>query len=320
MALAHHHTAQVRIRPPESAVRELSDLATRLSCDVATDEPLARHTSMGVGGPTPLFVAPKHPEALADLIGWMARSGLAWRVMGAGSNLLVADHGVLEIVLNLTRLRSGATYKAPLANLPAGLPTASALRRSCSLGLSGLSWMAGLPGTIGGAAAGNSGCWGGEMADVVEHLDVVCRDGSSLRIEAQEVQWDYRKLDLSNKADSDSVIASVGVRLEEGNSEKLLRSSTRLQALKREQQPVSMRNLGCIFRNPEGSQTAGQLLDAAGCKGLRHGGAEVSTQHANFIVNLGTASSDDIEHLVDAAQTAVMHQFGIELATEIRRW
>lgn len=303
---------------PDRALGELEARAAGASLRVSRKEPLARHTSMGVGGPCPLMIWPETSDDVAGLCGWMGRQDLPWRVLGGGTNLLVSDAGVADPVLNFSRLNGDLVVGEELAHLPAGTVTAQALRRTAEAGRDGLVWAAGLPGTIGGAAAGNAGCWGGEMADVVAYLDVIDRGGERTRVPAAELSWAYRSLTLPRSL-SEAAIVAAGIRVSPADPAELSARYRELQALKRERQPVGARNSGCIFRNPEGS-SAGRLLDEAGCKGMRVGGAEISGVHANFIVNHGEATCDDVMRLVDDVATRVRERTGVELLPEICRW
>jgi UDP-N-acetylmuramate dehydrogenase len=265
------------------------------------------------------MIWPRRPEDVIDLCGWMGGRGLGWRHLGGGTNLLVSDEGVPQPVWNFTGLNGAADIGEEAAHLPAGTVTAQALRRTAEAGRDGLVWAAGLPGTIGGAAAGNAGCWGGEMADVVDYLDVVDGRGEAMRIPADELTWAYRSLTLPVPPDSGAAIVAVGLRLSPADPGALRRRYEELQRFKRERQPVGARNSGCIFRNPEGS-SAGLLLDRAGCKGMRIGDAEISGVHANFIVNHGAATCAEVLRLVEQVRARVRERFDVDLMPEICRW
>lgn len=302
---------------------DLRDAVTFLEsegCAVRRAEPLARHTSMGVGGPAPLMLWPPHPEAVAATISWLAARRLAWRVLGGGTNVLVSEAGITEAVVNLTRLTQGTTIEVPTINFPAGMTTSQAMRTAARQGLAGLDWSTGLPGTIGGAAAGNAGCWGGEMSDVVQRLDLVGPDGEWQSLPASRLAWSYRRVDLEAKAGDGAVIVGVTVDLEPGHRPTLEERSQELQELKRRRQPVGARNAGCIFKNPDSDRSAGQLVEEAGCKGLCIGGAEVSALHGNFITNDGSASADDVDELIALVKERVCRHHGVSLEEEIRRW
>ncbi len=298
-----------------AARHDFEAIARRRELLLRRDEPLARHTSFGVGGPCPLMVYPANPDGIRELGRWAGSRGLPLRILSGGTNLLVGDSGVSEPVLNLTRLTERDDSPAVF---PAGLPSAQVLHQTVAAGQRGFVWAAGLPGTIGGAAAGNAGCWGGDMQGSVAHLDLIDRLGASHRLDADALSWSYRTLEIHDVA-APWIIVGVGLRLEPADPEALRARYEDLQARKRETQPVGERNSGCIFRNPEG-RSAGAILDASGCKGLRVGGARVSERHANFIVNDGSATAADVRELIDQLVVRAREEAGVQLRPEVRRW
>lgn len=302
------------------AVADLDAACVAAGCATVRNEALARHTSMGVGGPTPLMIWPRRPEAVATALEWCATRGLGWRVLGGGTNVLVSDAGVGEPVLNLSALTEGATVEPPAAVFPAGTPTAQALKATIRKGLQGLVWATGLPGTIGGAAAGNAGCWGGRMADVITRIDVVDESGEGHTLNATELRWGYRSHPLPESMRDTAIIVAVAVSLHPHNPARLQQRSDELHTTKRERQPIGARNAGCIFRNPEPDSAAGGLIDDAGCKGLRVGDAQISRLHGNFLINHGNATAADIDELIAAVKEAVRERFGMVLEEEIHRW
>ncbi|MFQ5742127.1 MAG: UDP-N-acetylmuramate dehydrogenase [Acidobacteriota bacterium] len=301
-------------------VKDAVAFCRREGCEYRLEEPLARHTSLGIGGPTPLMIWPPHPEAVAATVAWLARRGLAWRILAGGTNVLVPDSGVRLGIINTTRLIDGTRIDAPRATFAAGLPTAQALRTASRNGMAGLVWSTGLPGTIGGAVAGNAGCWGGQMSDIVTGLDIVAGDGTTRTLTASDLVWSYRSLNFEEHSGTGGVIVSVTMELGTGEARALADRSKHLQSLKRARQPVGARNAGCIFKNPRGGRTAGQLIELAGCKELQIGGAEVSPLHGNFIINRADATSEDVQQLIGAIKKKVEQQSGISLEEEIRRW
>ncbi|MGD8331137.1 MAG: FAD-binding protein, partial [Acidobacteriota bacterium] len=234
--------------------------------------------------------------------------------------ILVGDAGVAEPVFSLTALTDGAHIDAPVAVFPAGVTSAQALRATLRSGLRGLEWATGLPGTIGGAAAGNAGCWGGQMADVVHRLDVVDARGKWQTVEAFQLTWRYRSLRLPAALGEGTVIVAVAVNVASGDAEVLQSRCDELQEAKRRQQPIGARNAGCIFKNPDPDAPAGLLIDRAGCKGLRVGNAEVSTIHGNFLINHGGATAADVDALIARIKKAVHSTSGMTLEEEIKRW
>jgi len=302
-----------------SALAEIERQADALRVAYRREEPLRRHTSFGVGGPCPLMFFPERVEQVVQLAEWAGQRALRCRVLGGGTNLLVRDEGIREPVVNMTRMALDTTLESDRAVFAAGLPTARALHKMVAAGLDGLVWASGLPGTIGGAAAGNAGCWGGDMASCTEYLEIVDAHGRLHRVETSDLRWDYRALSVPDSVQAPWFLVTVAIRAHAGDPQALHSTYEDLQARKRDKQPVGARNSGCIFRNPEG-KAAGAILEAAGCKGTRVGGAVVSERHANFIVNDRGATYDDVEALIGQLIDAAQRSAAVELQPEIRRW
>jgi len=320
MSGARAHQADTAAEWSATTVADFDRVCAAAGCATARDEGLGRHTSMGVGGPTPVMVWPRHPDAIALALEWCAARGLGWRILGGGSNVLVADAGVSEPVLNLTELTEGTRIEAPTTILAAGTPTAQALKATMSRGLRGLLWATGLPGTIGGAAAGNAGCWGGQMADIVTRLDVVDASGAWTTLGATELSWGYRSTPLPESMHNGAVIVAVTINTRPQDPEKLRQRFDELHAAKRERQPIGARNAGCIFKNPDPTHASGRLIDEAGCKGMRVGDAEISELHGNFLINHGGATAADVDGLINKVKQAVLEHSGMALEEEIHRW
>ncbi len=303
-----------------AALRDLEAVCATEGCLTRRDEKLGRHMSMGVGGPTPLMIWPRHAEAVGTLLEWCGTRGLGWRVLGGGTNVLVSDHGVAEPVLSVASLTEGARLEGTTAYFPAGITMAEALKSAAREGLAGLVWATGLPGTVGGAAAGNAGCWGGQMADVVARLDVIDTSGTWREMNGTSLHWSYRSSPLPADFRDGAVIVAATLALEPGDREALQRRFEELHAAKRAQQPIGARNAGCIFKNPDPAHPAGKLIDEAGCKGLRIGGAEISGLHGNFLINHGDATAADVDELIESVVGAVRDHSGQTLQEEIHRW
>jgi UDP-N-acetylmuramate dehydrogenase len=266
------------------------------------------------------MIWPRHPQAVGVVLEWCAARGLAWRVLGGGTNVLVSDRGVPEPVLNITALTDGTRIDDTRVLFPAGVTMAEALKNAARNGLAGLVWATGLPGTVGGAAAGNAGCWGGQMADVVARLDVIDSSGTWREMASAELTWAYRTSPLPAAMHDGAVIVAASLELQLGDVEELRRRSEELHAAKRAQQPIGARNAGCIFKNPDPEHPAGRLIDEAGCKGLRVGGAQISDLHGNFLINHGDATGADVDELITSVAKAVRERSGLTLQEEIHRW
>ncbi len=286
-------------------------------------EPLARHTSLKVGGPADFFALAGTARELAALLGWARAEGLAVRAIGGGSNLLVADAGVDGLVVKVQvggcRVEEGGGE--PVLVVGAGVGLASVARRVSREGLRGLEWAANVPGTVGGAVANNAGAFGGDIATCLVAATVVDASGRCIRLEPAELRYAYRSSALKRR-DLDAVaVVEAELRLQRGSAEESRALVAHHQAQRTRSQPRRL-SAGSVFANPPGDY-AGRLIEDAGLKGARAGGAEISRQHANFIVNLGGATAADVYALARLAQDAVYAHAAVWLLPEIEllgRW
>ncbi|NOV32134.1 UDP-N-acetylmuramate dehydrogenase [Methylomonas sp. ZR1] len=278
------------------------------------NEPLAKYTSWRVGGPAQhLYI----PENKADLIEFIASlpagEPLYW--MGLGSNLLVRDGGIRGTVIN-TRGRLKEMYLADSERVyvEAGVPCAHVARFCADLGLTGAEFLAGIPGTMGGALKMNAGAFGGETWSIVERVEMINPRGEVILRDHHEFEVAYRSV----KGLADEWFLSAQLKLSKGNSEASQQHIKALLEKRNASQPTNKPTCGSVFKNPPGDYAA-RLIEACGLKGFAIGGAVVSEKHANFIENRGNASSEDIEALIEHIQTQVRTQFGISLQTEVCR-
>lgn len=290
-----------------------------LPAGVQPDYPLARLTTVRTGGHGEFFARPATAEQLVTLLAWARANGHEVGVVGSGSNLLVADEGVRGLVMKLdkdlaqierdgTHLRCGGGAR---------LPSVSA--RAANAGLTGIEFGVNIPGTVGGAVRMNANAYGGELARVLEHVDVATADGVERRAPDQ-LGFSYRRSSLS----PGEVVARASFRLAPAPVEQVKATLADMRAKRKAAQPSGIKTFGSTFRNPadddaraEG-RTAGQLLDAAGCRGLRVGGAGFSEKHANFVENHGSASTADVLALMAEGRRRVHERFGIVLEPEVQ--
>jgi UDP-N-acetylmuramate dehydrogenase len=279
----------------------------------AEERPLAPLTTFRIGGPAEFFVEPQNVDELAEAVANLGRAGIAWRVLGGGSNLLVADKGVRGAVVSLARL-SAVRRGAGLLEVDAGARLIEVVRIAASAGLRGFENLAGIPGRVGGAVFGNAGSRYGAIGDLVVALDLMERDGSLRRIVPHAGFFRYRGSEVG-----DRIVVRVLLAGSEADP-RLLRARVReLVRERKTSQPGWIGNAGCIFKNPPG-HAAGRLIDAAGCKGLRVGGVFVSQTHANFFENDGAGTASDVMRLVDEVRDRVRRAHGVDLEMEVRRW
>ena len=280
---------------------------------------LADYTTWRVGGPAQWFAEPESSAELQALLRWAQAEGLATRVIGAGSNLLVSDAGLEGLTLCNRRLQgSRIEASSGLIEAEAGEPIPSLARRAARAGLSGLEWAVGIPGTVGGAAVMNAGAQGGCTAEVLESVTVIepARPEQPFTLTNSELAFAYRHSRLQQE---ELVVLSARFRLQTGHDPAVVsgRTSANLHS-RTSSQPYQQPSCGSVFRNPE-PHKAGQLIEALGLKGLSIGGAQVSPIHANFIVNTGAATARDIDQLIARVQQQVHNAHGISLHTEVKR-
>ena len=278
-------------------------------------EPLSRHTSARIGGPADYFVTVDSAGELADAAREAMRQGVRYFVLGAGSNVLVSDRGVRGLVIK--NRTSGIAFEdrgdtiIVRAESGVGLPT---LARQCVLhGASGLEWAATVPGTVGGAVVGNAGAHGSDMAASLRLATILQGNGEIRDWTNANLKFAYRKSALKNG--ERGVVLSAEFVLTRGDPDEMQARVESLMTRRKRTQPPGA-SIGSMFKNPPGD-SAGRLIEAAGLKGMRIGKAEISPIHANFFVNLGSATARDVYSLISVAQSKVREKIGVELELEI---
>ncbi len=284
---------------------------------VKAGHPLARFTTVRTGGAADFFAHPRDLDGLASVLRWADCGGLAVGVIGSGSNLLVADDGFRGLALKLggslaTIERDGERI---LCGGGARLPSAAA--KTPGWGLSGLEFGINIPGTTGGAVRMNANAYGGQLARVLEWVDVATAAGVERR-GPDELGFEYRRSNLREG----EVVARACFQLMPADPEEVRATLASMRSRRREAQPSGIKTFGSTFKNPEDDRaegkSAGQLLEAAGCRGLRHGGARFSEKHANFVENTGEASTADVLELMAEGRRRVHERFGVELEPEVQ--
>jgi UDP-N-acetylenolpyruvoylglucosamine reductase len=287
---------------------------------VQRDFPLARLTTIRIGGPAEFFARPGGIGQLERLLAWAAASELEVGVVGSGSNLLIADAGVRGLVVKLDKELStieldGIAGDRLACGGGARLPAVAAA--AARAGLSGIEFGVSIPGTVGGAVRMNANAYGGALADVLEWVDVVSAAGSERRTPDQ-LGLQYRRSNLAKG----EVVARARFKLQPADERDVRLSLADLRERRKEAQPAGIKTFGSTFKNPEDpraeGRTAGQLLEAAGCRGLRVGDAGFSDKHANFVENFGAATTADVVALMAAGRERVKAQLGIELEPEVQ--
>ena len=278
------------------------------------DYPLARLTTVRTGGPAAWFARPREVEELTALLRWARDERLDVGVVGSGSNLLVADLGFAGLVLKLDGSLAAIEHDAGRLVCGGGARLPQAAARAAALGLSGIEFGVSIPGTVGGAVRMNANAYEGELGRVLEWVDV-CTAGGTERRTPQELGLAYRRSNLGPR----EVVARASFALEPRDPREVKATLADLRARRREAQPSGVKTFGSTFKNPEeGDSSAGQLLEAAGCKGLAVGGARFSPKHANFVENTGSATTADVLALIAEGRRRVLERFGVELEPEVQ--
>ncbi len=288
-------------------------LAQELDGTVLFEESLARHTTYRIGGPAEVYARPRTLEDVHKSLRIAAEAAVPVFVIGEGSNLLVSDAGVRGVVLDLREAAGQLVIRGEEVEVGAGLPLNQLIEGAARAGLAGLENLAGIPGTVGGAVVMNAGAFGTEFFDRVLDIGVLTAEGDICAVRREEVDVGYRK----GYVPSNGVIVSTRLRLEKGERETLEDRIAEILARRAAKQPLEYPSCGSVFKRPPGDY-AGRLIESCGCKGLRVGRAQVSEKHANFIVNLGGATAEDVLAVIREVRRRVADRFGVLLEPEVR--
>lgn len=285
--------------------------------DLRINEPMSKHTSWAVGGIAQRFY---RPIDITDLQLFLSEECQNHPVhfIGLGSNLLVRDGGVKGTVISLKGVMNDFTITDNKVSVMAGVTCAKLASAAAKQGLSGATFLVGIPGTLGGALAMNAGAHGAEIWDYVERVTMLSPNGEMLDLAKSEFDIAYRHASFKGKPDlANHCFVAAELSFESGDKAALQNELKAFLTQRAEKQPVNQRSCGSVFTNPEGDFAA-RLIQECGLKGYQIGGAQVSEKHANFIVNTGTASAADIESLIQYLQETVAEKQGVQLSTEVR--
>ncbi|MGD0336484.1 MAG: UDP-N-acetylmuramate dehydrogenase [Candidatus Omnitrophota bacterium] len=286
-----------------------------LKAKVNKGEPLKNKTSFKIGGEARFFSSVRNENELKELIVASRRYKIPVFILGAGSNILVSDRGVGGLVIKLnSRVFKKVTFNKNLVTVGSGATLSEVIRKASALGLSGLEFLVGIPGTMGGAIIMNAGAWGKDIGNIIEKVKVMDYRGEVKFLDRGKIKFGYRDSGLGSY-----VILGAVLRLCRDRRANILRRIKENLDLRRNTQDNTKPNAGCVFKNPAG-MSAGKLIDLCGLKGKSSGGAAVSLRHANFILNKRNARSRDVLKLMDLIRAKVKRDFDIELKPEIKIW
>ena len=292
----------------------VSEIITQPSSRIRFSEPLAKHTHFGIGGEATAYIEVSTMSELAALARFHKQWDVPVAIIGRGSNLLVSDTGFKGISIRLVGALAKLEINGNVISVGAGLSLPRLSKTMSRHGLSGVEFALGIPGSVGGALIMNAGAWGSSFGDVVKNVTVMDNTGKLITLTHDEAHFEYRHSGL----DAYFCVTGATLELEPGNADAITAQMQAFYKQKVETQPFAEENAGCMFKNPPGD-SAGRLIDISGLKGYRIGGAEVSTVHGNFILNIDNATAEDILKLVAYIQNQVREKTGVSLQTEVKR-
>jgi UDP-N-acetylmuramate dehydrogenase len=308
---------EAREREPFDAIRAGTEIQRRLGVKTSRDEPLARFTTMRVGGPADLYAAAHNPFELRGLVKLARARDIPYTLLGRGSDVVIADGGVRGLLVHVRA--EGYEIDGERLVADAGLPMAKAATVTAEAGLAGLEFGLAIPGNVGGAVWANAGAHGSDVAAVLETALVVQADGGEARLDAAGLGLAYRESRLKHPPPGQpaEVVLAATFRLRRDEPAAIRARLEEIRRWRREHQPLGIPSAGSVFRNPAAGPSAGALIDGCGLKGRRVGGAVVSERHANWILNDRGASAADVRRLADLVRAAVERETGVRLAFEV---
>ncbi len=300
-----------RRTPSRWSQADLRAAVAGLRGDVTFNAPLKDYTSFRIGGPADVLVMPADTEDVCLLVRQARAAEIPIFVLG-GTNLLVRDHGIRGIVVSLANMKAIAAEPGHVLYAEGGVGMPTLMKQATSLGLSGLEWAAGIPGTAAGCVVMNAGTKLGEMKDSVKAVRLVDPAGRIVDCPASDIQFSYRRALLPR-----GIVVGVWLQLAPASKDKIQTTVKEYLRYRKDTQPLTMPNAGCVFKNP-GPEPAGRVIEAAGLKGARIGDAQVSDKHANFVVNLGHAKAADVIALIKQVGRTVEEKTGLTLELELK--
>lgn len=281
---------------------------------VLVREPMSRHTTFRTGGPADLLVQPE-AEQIAPILEVCRNEEIPWTVIGNGSNLLVGDGGIRGVVLEIGKQMSDIAIEGTVITAGAGAMLSSIASRAAAAELTGMEFASGIPGSFGGAVVMNAGAYGGEMKDILQKVTVLTPDGTVQTLSVEELELSYRHSIIPEKG---YLVISAVLKLQPGNADEIQSIMDDLKEKRVSKQPLEYPSAGSTFKRPEG-YFAGKLIQDAGLRGFRVGGAQVSEKHCGFIINRDQATSTDICQLMQQVSEIVYEKFGVRLEPEVKK-
>ncbi len=282
--------------------------------NIETNVSMKEYTTFKAGGETACLVSPSDVKTLSDIVKLCRKNSIDYYVLGNGSNVLFTDYGYDGLVIHIGETMSVIEEDGDTITAQAGASLPSLAKKAADIGLSGLEFASGIPGSVGGAVVMNAGAYGGEIKDVIAYADVCDNEGNILRLTSEELGLGYRSSIIQEK---EYIVCSACFKLKKGDKKEIKEKMNDYNNRRREKQPLSYASAGSTFKRPEG-HFAGQLIEQCGLKGFQTGGAKVSEKHAGFVINTGDATASDILEVIRHVQNTVYENTGIKLETEVK--
>lgn len=281
---------------------------------IFADEPMKKHTTFRIGGPADYYLCPETVEEVSGILHICKENELPFFVLGNGSNLLVSDEGYRGVIIQVYKNMNRVFAEENKLHVQAGCLLSMAAKKALDAGLTGMEFASGIPGTMGGAVVMNAGAYGGEMKDIVESATVLTQEGEVLHLSLEELAMGYRTSIVKEKG---YIVLEAVLALRNGDKEEIKKEMDRLKEQRTTKQPLDMPSAGSTFKRPTG-YFAGKLIQDAGLRGYKVGGAQVSEKHCGFVVNADGATAQDVADLIKDVQDKVYEKFQVTLEPEVR--
>ena len=277
------------------------------------NEPMQKHTTLGIGGPVDLFILPTNNDMIVDIIKIIGEKDIEFYFLGSGSNILVSDNGIRGVVISLKKSSKQIIFSGDNVFVECGAMLGTFVKQLNKRSIEGYETLIGVPGTVGGALIMNAGAFGAEISNKLISVNTINIKGEKNNYKASDIKFSYRKSSFNKN----EILLNAIFKCNVGNQDIIEESKKKASNLRKNNQPLKYRSAGSVFKNPK-STAAGYLIDKAGLKGKKIGNAQISNKHANFILNLGGAKSSDVMTLIEIIKKEVKSKFNIKLNLEIK--
>ena len=281
---------------------------------ILMEEPMKKHTTFRLGGPADFFLCPSDVNQIPEIIHICREEGIPWFVLGNGSNLLVSDQGYRGVVIQIYKNMNQITVEGTRIYAQAGALLSAVSKKAMEAGLTGMEFASGIPGTLGGAAVMNAGAYGGEMKDILVSVTVLTDEGEQKVLKVEDLNLGYHTSVIKEKG---YIVLDVVLQLQVGDRDAIRNRMEELKVQRVTKQPLEYPSAGSTFKRPEG-YFAGKLIEDAGLRGYRVGGAQVSEKHCGFVINTGDATTSDVVQLIHDVQNIIWNKFKIKLEPEVK--